>query len=206
MRRTACLALFIAALFAACQSDKSAEPTAPETQQPTAPPGIDSATGAPVRLPNPWLNKGCDLITDAEIQKLFGIEPKRDVLNTRSLSDQTFCLRSWMKPNWMAIQNANEKPGATYKEFKNTLVVQVLDYGTLAVAKEQYDMAKTTRKDLYDKEVQGVGEAALWSSSSNTLLVKKGHLFLSITLDYADTPDGNLAKAKDVAAIGLAKM
>lgn len=205
MLRLTSFVLLLTAFFAACQPDKPADQPS-DTAQKQMDAGIDTLTGAPKRLDNPWLNKGCDLVTTAEVQQLFGIEPQRDVFNERTLKDQTFCLRSWMKTNWREIETANEKPGAVYKESKNSLIINLLDYGTETVAKEQFEMAKRTRKDLYEKEINDLGDGALWSSSSNTLMVKKGHLFISITLDYAGTPEGNLAKARDVANLALKKM
>jgi hypothetical protein len=205
MLRLTSFVVLLAAFFAACQSDKPADKPS-DTAQKQMDAGIDTLTGAPKRLANPWLNKGCDLVTTAEVQQLFGIEPQRDVFNERTLSGQAFCLRSWMKPNWKAIENANEKPGAVYKEFKNSLIINLLDYGTETVAKEQFEMAKRTRKDLYEKEISDLGDGALWSSSSNTLTMKKGHLFVSITLDYAGNAEGNLAKAREVANLALKKM
>ncbi|MCC6410665.1 MAG: hypothetical protein IT270_03345 [Saprospiraceae bacterium] len=205
MLRLSSFVVLLAALFAACQSETPTDKPS-QTAQKQMDAGIDTLTGAPKKQPNPWFDKGCDLVTTAEVQQLFGIEPKRDVFNERTLKGQTFCLRSWMKPNWKEIENANEKPGAAYQEFKNSLIINMLDYGTETVAKEQLDMARRTRKDLYEKEINDLGDGALWSSSSNTLMVKKGHLFISITLDYAGTPEGNLSKARDVANLALKKM
>jgi len=205
MFRLTSFVLLLTAFFAACQSDQPADQPS-ETAQKQMDAGIDTLTGAPQRLPNPWLDKGCDLVTDAEVQQLFGIEPQRDVFNARTLKGQTFCLRSWMKPNWKEIDNANEKPGAKYKEYKNSLIINLLDYGTEVVAREQFDMAKRTRKDLYEKEINDLADGALWSSSSNTLMLKKRHLFVSITIEYADTDEDNLAKAREVANLALKKM
>ncbi len=87
-----CLTSFF---FFTCQdSSKEAD------NRPSLPLVIDSVTGAPVRLPNPWKNAGCALITDEEVIRLFTIDPKRDALNTRTLPDQGFCLRSWLRPDW----------------------------------------------------------------------------------------------------------
>lgn len=205
MLRLTSFVVLLAAFFAACQSEPTPEkPSQTARKQMDA--GIDTLTGAPKRLPNLWINKGCDLVTTAEVQQLFGIDPKRDVFNERTLNGQAFCLRSWMKPNWKEIESGNEKPGAVYKEFKNSLIINLLDYGTETVAKEQFEMAKRTRKDLYEKEINDLGDGALWSSSSNTLMVKKGQLFVSITLDYAGNPEGNLAKAREIANLALRKM
>jgi hypothetical protein len=188
-------------LFFACQPDSKEA----NTRQPL-PLAIDSITGAPVGLPNPWKNAGCDLVTDAEVIKLFNIDPKRDALNTRTLPDRGFCLRSWYRPDWKERESNNEKPNAEYKEFKNTLVTQVLDYGTEAVSKDQFEMVRRDQRDTFEAEVPGLGDGAVWSTSTTSLMVKKGHLVVKITLDHQDTPQDNLPMAKEVAKLALQKM
>lgn len=167
---------------------------------------IDSITGAPVGLPNPWKNAGCDLVTDAEVVKLFAIEVRRDAFNARTLPDRGFCLRSWMKLDWKERESGNEKPDAPYREFKNTLVTQVLDYGTEVVAKDQFEMVRRDQRNVYEKEVPGLGDGAIWSTSNTSLMVKKGHLVVKITLDYSDAPADNLEPAIAVAKLALKKM
>ena len=56
------------------------------------------------------------------------------------------------------------------------------------------------------EDVEGVGEGALWSNTTVTLLVKKGHSVLSIALNCMDTPHDNLSKAIEVAEVALKKM
>lgn len=167
---------------------------------------IDTATGAPAALPNPWKNAGCALVTDAEVLELFDVDAKRDGFNARTLPDQGFCLRYWMKPDWKEIESANEKPGATYREFKNTLVMQVLDYKREFVARQQFDLLRNEQRKMYEEDVAGLGDDALWSTSTTSLVVKKGHLFIKITLDYTEHPHDNLEPAKRVAQKALQKM
>ncbi len=195
------LFLFTGALFACQQCNQSTN-----TTQNPPPLGIDSITGAPIRLSNPWKNAGCDLVTDKEVMQLFGVEVKRDAYNARTLPDRGFCLRSWMKPDWKERESGNEKPGAAYREFKNTLVTQVLDYGTEAVSKDQFEMVRRDQRNIYEEEVSGLGDGALWSTSTTSLMVKKGHLVVKITLDYTDHPHDNLQLAKEVAKLALKKM
>ena len=166
----------------------------------------DSVTWAGYRAAN-WRNHGCELINDAEAADLFGIDPKRDVLNTRTLPDQAFCLRTWNKPDWKERESANEKETATgYLDPQNSLIVQVFNYGTDEHARLQFDMLKRDRRDTYEEDLPELGEGALWSTSTVTLLVKKGHSVLSIALNCMDTPHDNLAKAVEVAEVALKKM
>lgn len=187
--------------FFACQSDKKDTST-----RQALPLVIDSITGAPLGLPNPWKNAGCDLVTDEEVIQLFNIDPKRDALNTRTLPDQGFCLRSWYRPDWKERESNNEKPGAEYKEFKNTMVTQVLDYGTEATSRDQFEMVRRDQRNTFEEDVPGLGDGALWSTSTTSLMVKKGHLVVKITLDHQDTPHDNLPMAKEVAKLVLKKM
>ena len=192
---------FVSWFLFACQTDnKEKNPQHP------LPLNIDTVTGAPVGLPNPWKNAGCALVTDEEVIRLFNVDPKRDALNTRTLPDQGFCLRSWYRPDWKERESNNEKPGATYQEFKNMLVTQILDYGTEVTSRQQFDMVRRDQRDTYEEEVSGLGEGALWSTSTTSLMVKKGHLVVKITLDHQDAPHDNLPMAKEVAKLALRKM
>ncbi|MBK9336464.1 MAG: hypothetical protein IPM98_07690 [Lewinellaceae bacterium] len=193
--------MLLAMLGVAC-GPNDAEQNAPPPPVMT----IDTVTGAPTKMPNPWKNAGCDLVTDAEVVNLFQVDIKRDAFNARSLPDRGFCLRYWMKPDWKEIESANEKPGAVYREFKNTLVTQVLDYGREFVARQQFDMLRNDQRATYEQDVTGLGDDALWSTSTTSLMVKKGHLLVKITLDYTEKPQENLAPAKKVAERALWKM
>ncbi len=170
----------------------------------------DADTGARKQLvaiePNPWSSNGCELVTDDEVERVFNMNRREDVLNTQSLPDKCFCLRVWNKPDWKEREANNEKPGVPYKEPRNTLVVQVLDYGTEEIADAQFDMLKRDRRDTYEKEVGGIGDDALWSTSTSTLVVRRKNLVLNVTLEYTDEPQDNLPKAREVAAVALKKM
>lgn len=166
----------------------------------------DSVNWATYRKDN-WINHGCDLISDDDVMALFGVDPQRDVLNTRTLPDQAFCLRTWNKPDWKERENANEKETATaYLDPQNSLIVQVFGYPSDEHARQQFELLKRDRRDTYDEDVPDLGEGALWSSTTVTLLVKKGHSMLSIALNYKDMPHDNLDKAKEVAEVALRKM
>lgn len=166
----------------------------------------DSANWASYRAEN-WKNFGCQLISDADVELLFGVEPQRDILNTRTLPDQAFCLRTWNKPDWKERESANEKETATaYLDPQNSLIVQVFTYPSDEHARLQFESLKRDRRDTYEEDVPELGEGALWSSTTVTLLVKKGNSMLSIALNYKDVPRDNLDKAKEVAAVALRKM
>lgn len=167
---------------------------------------IDSLTGAPARLPNPWKNAGCALVTDDEVINLFDIEANRLAFNARTLPDRGFCLRSWLKPDWKERESANEKAGAPYQEFKNTLVTQVLDYGTNGASTDQFELVRRDQRSVFEEDVPGLGDSAIWSTSQLSLMVKKGHLVIKITLDYTEQPHDNLEVAKKVARLALQKM
>ncbi len=167
---------------------------------------LDTLTGDIVPLPNPWKENGCTLVTDEEVIALFHIDVERDLFNTRPLAGQAFCLRYWMKPNWREIERANEQPGAEYREFKNTLVVQVIDYRRQLIARQQFDLLRNRQRHIYEEDVASLGDDALWSTSTTSLMVKKGHLLVKITLDYTTDPHDNLLYAKRIAELALQKM
>jgi hypothetical protein len=85
-------------------------------------------------------------------------------------------------------------------------VVQVFGYLTNEQSKLQLAQLRRDRRNTYEEEVQNLGDEALWSTNTETLLVRKGHLVLSIALNAVDTPHDNLPKAKELAAIALKKM
>lgn len=166
----------------------------------------DTSSTASTERANLWKNHGCELITDAELVQLFGVNPKEDVLNSRTLPDQAFCLRTWNKPDWKERENNNEKEGAPWYDPQNRLVVQVFGYVTNEQGKLQLEQLRRDRRNTYEEDVPGLGDDALWSTNTETLLVRKGHLVLSIALNAVDTPHDNLVKAKELAAIALKKM
>ncbi|MCS6929325.1 MAG: hypothetical protein NZM43_07525 [Saprospiraceae bacterium] len=167
---------------------------------------IDTLTGELVPLSNPWKENGCALVTDDEVISLFHIDVERDRFSVRSLPGQGFCLRYWMKPDWREIERANEQPGATYREFKNTLVVQVIDYSRNLIARQHFDLLRNRQRHIYETDVTNLGEDALWSTATTSLIFKKGHLLVKITLDYTENPRDNLPYARRVAELALRKM
>ena len=166
----------------------------------------DATTAQTSFRPNPWKNAGCDLVTDYEVSELFDFNPVEATLNTRTLPDKGFCLRSWNKPDWKERETNNEEVGAEYLEPKNTLVLQVFDYGTPEIANAQFDIIKTDRRNMYEEDVNNLGDQAVWSTATTTLVVKQEHLVLNVTLDHMDDPHSNLEMAKKVAQIALKKM
>ena len=193
--------LLLTALYASCQPDPSAQKndTATEIR-------LDSITGEPIYPPNPWSNAGCTLVTDEEVEKLFGIDGRAATLNTRSLPDQSFCLRTWNKPDWKERETNNDKGHAPYLDPQNRLIIEVIDYHTPTVAREQFKLVRESRRNGLEETVAGLGEDALWSNSISTLVILKERFFLKISLEHVDEPHGNLEKAKEVAAAALEKM
>ena len=166
----------------------------------------DTINGEPIRHENAWMERGCDLITDEEVKQQFSIDVQRDAFNARPLPKQAFCLRTWNKPDWKERENNNEKEGAIYRDPANILTVQVFGYGTTLIAKEQIAQLRKDRRNTYEEDVPGLGDDALWSTSTSTLLMRKRYQVLSIALTTADQPHDNLAPAKVLAAIALPRM
>ena len=153
-----------------------------------------------------WKGFGCELITDQELAKMFSFNPADVTLNSRSLPDQAFCLRTWQKADWKERESNNEKEGAVYLSPSNRLVVLLYDYTSDVHANQQMEMLRRDRRSTYEEDVTGLGDDALWSTSTVTLLVKKGQLVLNISLEHLDSPHENLAKAREVAALILKKL
>lgn len=159
-----------------------------------------------IRAFDEWKGQGCDLVNEADLVRIMGVHAYEDVLNSRSLPDEVFCLRTWKKPDWMQRESNNEKEGATYLMPHNRLVVQVLHYVTADGAQQRFEMLRRDRRDTYEEDVTGLGEDAMWSTSTVTLLVKKGPMLLQVALEYSDTPHENLEKAKEIAAVALKRI
>lgn len=192
-------AAVLALLFSSsCKQDNSSATQADGTK-------LDAGALQEFRKNN-WKNHGCDLITEAEIQQIFQIDPKAVTLNSRPLPDQAFCLHTWNRPDWKEREANNEKNPDNYQPSRNSLVVQVFSYGTESHAKQQFEGLKRDRRDTYEETVAGLGEDALWGTTTVTLLVKKQHLVLSITLDAMDNPHDNLPRAKEIAKLALPKL
>lgn len=166
----------------------------------------DTTSGEPIRHENTWVDRGCELLTDEEVKQLFGVDVQRDAFNARTLPKQAFCLRTWNKPDWKERENENEKEGSKYRDPANILTLQVFGYGTTLIAKEQFAQLRKDRRNTYEEDVTGLGDDALWSTSTSTLLVRKKYQVLSIALTIADQPHDNLAPAKALAQLALPKM
>lgn len=208
MRPLTFTALLFSLLLSACrQNDPAATSQQPPAtaDQAGSKPSLDSAAAA-VRQPNPWADRGCELVTDAEVLQLFGVEPNRDIYNSKALPGQGYCLRFWNRPDWKEREQANENNPQNAPSPRVTLVSQVLDYGTDAMSQRQFETLVRERRNGYDEPVAGLGDGAVWSNSISTLLVRKGHLCLQLSLDWADQPHDNLGKAKEIAALALKKM
>jgi hypothetical protein len=164
-----------------------------------------AAAPAPVKRAS-WKGYGCELVTDAEVVKMFAFDPAAATLNARTLPDQIFCLRTWNKPDWKERENSNEKEGATWLNPQNRLVVRLLDYGSDEHARVQLATLRRDRRSTYEEDVVGIGDDAVWSTSTVTLLAKKSQFMLYITLEHTDQSHDNLLKAKEIAALALAKL
>lgn len=153
-----------------------------------------------------WKNHGCELISDAEVEALFAFNGKEATLNARQLPNQAFCLRTWNKPDWKERETNNEKEGASWLNPQNRLVVQLFDYTSEEHAKLQIQNLRRDRRTTYEEDVPGLGEDALWSTSTVTLLIRKGQFVVNIALEVSDNPHDNLEKAKKAAALALKKL
>jgi len=153
-----------------------------------------------------WKNHGCELITDAELETLFAFNGKAATLNARPLPNQAFCLRTWNKPDWKERETNNEKEGAAWLNPQNRVVVQLFDYTSEEHARQQIENLRRDRRNTYEEDVPGLGDDALWSTSTVTLLVRKGQFVLNIALEVSDVPHDNLTKAKEAAALALKKL
>ncbi|HNM23778.1 MAG TPA: hypothetical protein PKL15_00055 [Saprospiraceae bacterium] len=201
MRLSFFTALFALLWLASCQHDP--KPAATGNSKPVQ--TLLDSTGAPVRGANPWADAGCNLLTQEEIVRYFSIDVHRDAYNEHSAAGQGYCLRYWNKPDWASRDNATLK-GAQAVSPRNSIATQIFNYGTAEMARQQYEFNIKNRGDVYEEQVPGLGDGALWSSSTTTLLVWKGHLCLQLTLDWADQPHDNLEKARELAAMALKKM
>lgn len=201
MRLSIFTTLFALLWLAACKQDSK---PAPANNSNPNPPLVDS-TGAPLRGDNPWVDAGCKLLTQDEIVRYFSIDVRRDAYNEHSAAGQGYCLRYWNKPDWASRDNETLK-GERAVSPRNSVATQIFNYGTAAMAQQQYEFNIKNRGDVYEEQVPGLGDGAIWSTSTTTLLVWKGHLCLQLTLDWADQPHDNLEKAKELAAMALKKM
>lgn len=193
---------FVIAAFFACSAD-SKQNNAPRLPDQAVP---DTSYTAKNTRGNLWKNHGCDLITDTELANLFNMHPKEDVLNSRTLPDQAFCLRTWNKPDWKERETYNEKDPNRWLDPQNRVVLQVFGYATNEHGKQQLEMLRRDRRNTYEEDVSGLGDDALWSTTTQTLLVRKGHLVVSIAIVITDNPHDNLEPAKKLAEIALKKM
>lgn len=196
MIRLAMLAIVVVALFIGCAQDSGKDAKASETEL---------ALWAKYKT-EAWKNHGCELISDAEVEALFSFNGKDATLNARQLPNQAFCLRTWNKPDWKERETSNEKEGASWLNPQNRIVVQLFDYTSEAHGKLQIEALRRDRRNTYEEDVAGLGDDALWSTSTVTLLVRKGQFVLNIALEVDDIPHNNLQKAKEAAAVALKKL
>lgn len=196
MIRLSALCLFAFVFLAACsqESPKEAVQTA-----------SDANLWAKYKAEG-WKNHGCELISDAEVETFFKFNGKESILNSRPLPNQAFCLRTWKKADWKERETNNEKEGATWLNPENRLVVQLFDYTSEEHAKMQLANLRRDRRGTYEEDVTGVGDEGLWSTSTVTLLVRKGQYVVNITLEVSDVAHDNLAIAKEVVLLALKKI
>ncbi len=196
MTRLATLSLVVYLLLTACSQENSKESIAN---------AADTALWAKYKT-EAWKNHGCELLSDAEVEALFAFNGKETTLNTRPLPNQAFCLRTWNKPDWKERESNNEKEDATWLNPQNRIVVQLFDYTSEEHAKLQIENLRRDRRNTYEEDVPGLADDGLWSTSTVTLLVRKGQFVLNIALEVSDVPHDNLAKAKEAAALALKKL
>lgn len=153
-----------------------------------------------------WKDHGCELMTDAEVEAFFDFDGKATTLNARTLPKQAFCLRTWNKPDWKERETNNEKEGMPWLNPQNRLVVQLFDYDSEVHAQQQIGNLRRDRRNTYEEDVTGIGDEALWSTNTVTLLVRKGQFVLNICLEVHDAPHENLQEAKGLAQLALPKI
>jgi hypothetical protein len=199
---TVLLAGFLA--LYACKTDVNRPSDAAQRQLEA---GIDTLTGQPVGKPNPWREKPCDLLTDAEVQTVFGFDPANSDYKVRTMPEGGYCLRKWNKADWQTREKNNENDKAPYLSPMSTVVLNVVDFGQDASAAEQFDQTKQVNKDAGGiEEVSGVGDGAFWNNNNTVLVFRKAHLIIYMTVDHADKAHDNLELAKGLAEMAIKKM
>ncbi|MFN0216008.1 MAG: hypothetical protein ACKVT2_17245 [Saprospiraceae bacterium] len=196
MNRFSLLSLAFLAFLIACQQEPSKE---------SGPSAAETALWAKYKA-EAWKNHGCELVSDAEMEALFAFNGKEATLNARPLPNQAFCLRTWNKPDWKERETNNEKEGAPWRNPQNRMVLQLFDYTSEEHAKLQIENLRRDRRSTYEEDVANLGDDALWSTNTVTLLVRKGQFVVNIALEISDVPYENLGKAKEVAALALKKL
>jgi hypothetical protein len=186
-----------------CKNEPKHTPSATALKQMAE--GIDTLTGRPIMADNPWKNNACALISDADMTKLFGIADPAKEVNTRSLPDESFCLRKWNKADWKERGSANDNPANKPVDVNNRLVIKVVNYFRDNLAVSEFETLKKN-EGSEGEVVEGIGEGAFWNNNNTTLTIKKKSFSVMLTVNHTDVPHDNLAKAKEVAAIVLAKM
>lgn len=153
-----------------------------------------------------WKNHGCELVSDAELEQLFLFNGKETTLNARTLPNQAFCLRTWHKSDWKERETNNEKEGNNWLNPQNRVVIQLLDYTSDEHARMQMNNLRRDRRSTYEEDVTGIGEEAVWSTSTVTLLVRKGQYVVNVSVEISDVAHENLDKAKAVAILVMKKL
>jgi hypothetical protein len=166
-------------------------------------PNIDLSTSTTnvKRYDNPYQKNGCTLVSEQVFQQVFGVAIKE--VNVQSIPDKGHCIWTWMKPNWMEIDNANEKKGAKYREFKNTMTVQVVNMGIVDAAQQHFKQLAEGQAQKYNSKVEQLGDEALWSDKDHILVVRKAHLLYNLSVEISENPADNLAKAKAILAASI---
>lgn len=193
--------------FTALQACKTDVNRPSEAAQKMLDAGLDTLTAQPPGKPNPWKEKPCDLLTDAEVQSVFGFDPANSDYKVRTIPEGGYCLRKWNKPDWQAREKNNESDKAPYLTPFSTVVLNVIDFGQDAGATEQFESVKQTNKDAGTlEEISGVGDGAFWNDKNTLLVFRKAHLVVYMTVDHADKAHDNLLLAKGLAEMAIKKM
>ena len=153
-----------------------------------------------------WKDYGCELVTDEEVAQTLSIDLDRDSLKSRTLPDQVFCLRTWNRKDWRTREAHNETAGGLYLNPYGRLVLQMIRYENGEAAQKQLNALRRDRRNTYEKDVPQLGEDALWSSTTVTLLCKKDQYIVSLSLEHADKPGDNLAKAQGLMGLALKRL
>jgi hypothetical protein len=213
--------ILLSALAQSCKSDAPKTGAAPEASAPkdsinvevvgekaqldpaTQNIDISKSTTDIKRYSSQFQANGCTFVSNDLFQQVFGVAIDGNV-NVNSIPEKGHCIWVWKKPNWMEIENANEKKGAKYQEFKNTMSVRVVNFQIVDAAQKQFQMILDTQGQAYTEKVDGIGEQAVWSATDNTLAARKAHLLTYLTVEVGSNAE-NLAKAKQIMAGGYNK-
>ncbi len=154
------------------------------------------------RHENPWKGKVSELFTDADFQKVFNEDPSKS-LNKNAL--ENYCLWTWLRPDWIERDNANDKTSKEFKSPKFMMTLKLRDFGNRYVAEQTMGEIVDKRLQVWNDRIDA-GQGAVWAAEQQMLSVRAGQFIFDVEMNAADSPAENLEKAKKVAAIVAPKL